>query len=177
MKNDEFTQIKTRTAGQVVFAVASLVISLFLLSQIANQTEWNENARNIAAQPRLWPAIALTTMVIGFALHWWLMKQRRPNPRDWIEVHRWAEPVEYLLWFLAYVFAVPRLGFLPMSLLVACALTWRLGYRNKGAMWAAAGFAIAVTALFKGFLGVNIPGGQIYEFLPGSVRTFFLVYL
>ena len=38
-------------------------------------------------------------------------------------------------------------------------------------------FAVAITALFKGFLGVNIPGGQIYEYLPGSVRTFFLVYL
>jgi len=177
MNNDEFTQVKTRTAGQVVFAVAFFAISLFLLSQLGNQTEWNENARNIAAQPRLWPAIALTIMVIGFAFHWQMMKRRKPNRLDWIEVRRWAEPLEYLLWFLVYVFAVPRLGFLPMSLLLACALTWRLGYRNKGAMWAATGFAIAVTALFKGLLGVNIPGGQIYEFLPGSVRTFFLVYL
>lgn len=177
MNNEEVTEVKTRTAGQVVFAIASFAISLFLLSQIGNQTEWNENARSIAAQPRLWPAIALVVMVISFALHWWLMKVRRPNRLDWVEVRRWAEPLEYLVWFLAYVFAVPRLGFLPMSLLFACGLTWRLGYRSKGALWCAAGFAVAMTAIFKGFLGVNIPGGQIYEVLPDSVRTFFLVYL
>ncbi|MBO6883769.1 MAG: hypothetical protein JJ869_09345 [Marivita sp.] len=58
-----------------------------------------------------------------------------------------------------------------------CALTWRLGYRSRGALALAAIFAVAVTVTFKGFLGVNIPGGQIYELLPASVRTFFMVYL
>ena len=177
MSDSDFTQVKTRTAGQVVFVATFFAVSLFLLSQIGNQTEWNANARNIAAQPRLWPAVALILMVACFGLQWRLLKRRKPNRLDWIEVRRWVEPLEYLAWFILYVFAVPRLGFLPMSLLFACALTWRLGYRNKGAMWCAVGFAVAVTALFKGFLGVNIPGGQIYEFLPSSVRTFFLVYL
>ena len=177
MNNDELIEVKTRGAGQVVFIIVAFAVSIFLLSQIGTQTEWNANARNIAAQPRFWPAVALTIMVACFGLHWRMMKVRKPNLLDWIEVRRWAEPLEYLVWFIFYVFAVPRLGFLPMSMLFACALTWRLGYHNKGALWCAAGFAIAVTALFKGFLGVNIPGGQIYEFLPNSIRSFFLVYL
>ena len=177
MTKSQFIEVKTKTSGQVVFVIAGFLVAVFLLSQIASQTEWNANARNIAAQPRLWPAVALLVMVVSFGLHWRLMRRRQPNALDWIEVRRWVEPLEFLGWFLLYVFTVPRLGFLPMSLVFACALTWRLGYRSRTALTCAVAFAFAITALFKGFLGVNIPGGQIYEFLPGSVRTFFLVYL
>lgn len=177
MSKTELIEVKSRTAGQVIFVIFGFLISLFLLSQIGTQTAWNENARTIAAQPRFWPAVALSLMALGFGLHWRLMRRRRSNALDWIEVRRWVEPLEFLGWFLLYVVAVPRLGFLPMSLLLACALTWRLGYRSRGALFLAAVFAVAITAIFKGLLGVNIPGGQIYEFLPGSIRTFFLVYL
>ncbi|WP_171128646.1 MULTISPECIES: tripartite tricarboxylate transporter TctB family protein [unclassified Ruegeria] len=177
MDDSELLQVKTKTSGQVVFVVAGLVLTLILLSQITTQTEWTEKARNIGSQPRLWPAIALITMLGGFAIHFRLMRRRKPNALDWGEARRWAEPLEYLLWFLVYVAAVPRLGFLPMSILFACALTYRLGYRSRMGLMIAALFAVAMVVLFKGLLGVNIPGAQIYEFLPASVRTFFLVYL
>ncbi|MBF9042701.1 tripartite tricarboxylate transporter TctB family protein [Rhodobacterales bacterium HKCCE4037] len=177
MSKTDLIEVKTRVSGQVIFVIAAFVVSLLLLSQIGTQTEWNDNARTIAAQPRLWPAIALAVMVVSFGLHWRLMRRRRPNGLDWIEVKRWVEPLEYLGWFIVYVLAVPRLGFLPMSLVLACALTWRLGYRSRTALILAALFAVAVTAIFKGFLGVNIPGGQIYDLLPDSIRSFFLVYL
>lgn len=177
MDESELLKVKTKTSGQVVFVVAGFVLSVLLLSQIGNQTEWSERARNFGSQPRLWPAIALITMVLGFAVHYWLMRRRRPNTLDWVEARRWAEPLEYLIWFLVYVVAVPMLGFMPMSILFACALTYRLGYRQKPALAIAAAFAVAMVVLFKGILGVNIPGAQIYEFLPDSIRTFFLVYL
>lgn len=177
MDKSELLEVKTRGSGQVVFVIFAFLGAVLLLSQIGTQTEWNDRARNIAAQPRLWPGIALIVMVVSLGLHWRFLRRRRPNSLDWGEVRRWVEPLEFLVWFLAYVVAVPRLGFLPMSLVLACALTWRLGYRSPGALLIAAGFAVAVTVLFKGFLGVNIPGAQIYEFLPASVRTFFLVYL
>ncbi|WP_170476098.1 tripartite tricarboxylate transporter TctB family protein [Ruegeria arenilitoris] len=177
MDNSELLKVKTKTSGQVVFVVAGLAISLLLLSQIGNQTEWSENARNIGGQPRLWPAIALVIMVFGFAAHYWLMRRRRPNALDWVEARRWVEPLEYLLWFLIYVAVVPRFGFMPMSILFACTLTYRLGYRSRAALGLAAAFGIATVVLFKGLLGVNIPGAQVYEYLPDSIRTFFLVYL
>lgn len=177
MSKPELIEVKTRTSGQVVFVIFGFVVTLILLSQIGAQTQWNDRARSIAAQPRFWPAVALMLMAFGFGAHWRLMQRRRPNALDWIEVRRWAEPLEFLGWFLLYVFAVPRLGFLPMSIALACALTWRLGYRTRGALLLAVGFALAITAIFKGLLGVNIPGGQIYNALPGSIRTFFLVYL
>ena len=177
MSKPQLLEVKTRVSGQVVFVIFAFLVALFLLSQIRTQTEWNDSARNIAAQPRLWPAVALIVMAGGFGLHWRLMRRRRPAAMDWGEVRRWVEPLEFLGWFILYVFAVPLLGFLPMSLLFACALTWRLGYRSGGALAVAALFAVTVTVVFKGLLGVNIPGGQIYEVLPSSIRTFFLVYL
>ncbi len=177
MDDSELLQVKTKTSGQSVFVIGGLVLTLLLLSQIGTQTEWTEKARNFGSQPRLWPAVALITMLLGFGIHLRLMKRRKPGSLDWVEARRWTEPLEYLLWFLVYVMAVPRLGFMPMSILFACALTYRLGYRQKAALWIAAGFAVAMVVLFKGLLGVNIPGAQIYEFLPSSVRTFFLVYL
>lgn len=177
MNEAEDIQVRTRASGQVIFVLAGLVVTLLLLSQIGNQTVWSERARNIGSQPRLWPAIALLTMLAGFAAHFWRQKRRRPNRLDWLEARRWLEPLEYLLWFLAYVLAVPRLGFLPMSIVMACALTYRLGYRQRASLWIAAGFAVAMVALFKGFLGVNIPGAQLYNLLPGALRSFALTYL
>ena len=177
MDNSELLQVKTRTSGQVIFVLAGLILTLLLLSQIGSQTEWSERARNIGSQPRLWPAVALITMLSGFAVHYRLMRRRRADALDWVELRRWAEPLEYALWFLLYVLAVPRLGFLPMSIVFAVTLTYRLGYRSRAMLLTAAAFAVATVVLFKGFLGVRIPGAQIYEFLPGTLRTFFLVYL
>ena len=116
-------------------------------------------------------------MLGGFAVQFLRLRRRWPLRADRIEARRWLEPFEFLIWFMAYVMAVPILGFLPMSVVFACALTWRLGYRDRTTLWIAAGFAVAMVLLFKGFLGVNIPGAAIYEVLPSGLRSFFLTTL
>lgn len=168
---------KTRTAGQTLFIIGGLAMSLLLLAQITTQTVWIEDAKSFAAQPRFWPAVALTLMAVSFALHLFLMHRRRPDRLDWVEARRWLEPFEYVLWFMAYVFLVPIIGFLPMSLIFACALTCRLGYRGAPYTVFAAAFAIGMVALFKGLLGVKIPGATLYEYLPGALRSFAILYL
>ena len=168
---------KTRSAGQVLFVGVALILSLVLLAALRTQTVWIDDAKSFAAQPRFWPAVAILTMVLTLAAHFWQMRRRRPNRLDLVEVRRWAEPLEYALWFMVYVFAVPWVGFLSMSLAFAVGLTWRLGYRGAGWLWLAALFAVAVVVLFKGFLGVKIPGAALYEFLPGGLRSFAILYL
>ncbi|NNE53008.1 MAG: tripartite tricarboxylate transporter TctB family protein [Sulfitobacter sp.] len=177
MSNDIDIQAKTRGAGQTVFVFAALAAVVLLLLSITRQTVWVEDAKNLPAQPRFWPAVALIIMCAAFAQHAWRMRRRKPNAQDWAEARRWVEPLEYVLWFMVYVFAVPIIGFLPMSLLLACALTWRLGYQSRGYLLAAAVFAVATVILFKGLLGVKIPGAAIYEVLPGGLRSFFILYL
>ena len=177
MANETEIVARTRSAGLIVFTAASLAIVVFLASQIGSQTIWAENARNFAGQPRLWPTIGLCVMATGFGLQLVRMRKRRPGRLDWDEARRWLEPAEYAVWFMAYVFTVPVIGFLPMSLAFACALTWRLGYRGWRPMVLAALFALVIVILFKAILSVNIPGGHIYQYLPGALRSFFLTYL
>ncbi len=169
-------QPKTRSAGQIAFVVIVFALSVILLAQITRQTAWAEDAQ-FAAQPRFWPGIALITMVAGFGIHLFRMQRRRPNTADWVELRRWTEPLEYMAWFMAYVFIVPVIGFLPVSIIFAVALTYRLGYRQRPIFLIAALFAVSVVVLFKGFLGVKIPGAALYELLPGGLRSFFILYL
>jgi len=63
------------------------------------------------------------------------------------------------------------------SLIFACALTYRLGYRGVPYTVFAAAFAVGMVALFKGLLGVKIPGATLYEYLPGALRSFAILYL
>ena len=177
MANQDDLVAKSRSAGLIVFVGGALALVLILASQIGSQTIWSENARNFASQPRLWPAVGLVVMVAGFGLHLLRSRRRRPNQLDWIEARRWLEPAEYAAWFMVYVFAVPIVGFLPMSIFFACALVWRLGYRGRAPLILAACFAVATVVLFKGVLSVNIPGGSVYHLLPGDLRSFFLTYL
>lgn len=168
---------RTRVAGQTVFVIAALALALFLLSQITRQTAWVDPSKSFVAQPRFWPAVALAMMVLPLGLHLWLMKRRRPNRSDWQEVRRWGETLEYAGWFMGYVFAVPWIGFLPMSILFAIGLAWRLGYRSLSTLIAAALFALSTVIVFKGFLGVKIPGARMYEWLPDGARSFALQFL
>ncbi len=177
MSTDSELQARTRVSGQIVFVGAALLMSLALLVQIPTQTTWIEDAKSFAAQPRFWPGVAIVTMVVTFGLHLWLMKRRRPIGADWGEAKRWLEPMEYAVWFMVYVFAVPWIGFLPMSIAFATALTWRLGYRTPLYLWLAVVFAVGTVLLFKGFLGVKIPGAALYELLPDALRSFALQYL
>ncbi|KIN70450.1 TctB domain containing protein [Sulfitobacter noctilucae] len=170
-------QAKTRSSGQVVFIIGALALSLVLLSQITTQTAWIENSKSVPAQPRFWPAVALALMVAGFGLHLLRMQRRRARPQDWTEARRWVEPLEYIGWFMGYVFAVPIVGFLPMSVIFACALSYRLGYRGRFYIGLAAVFALVTVVIFKALLGVRIPGAALYEVLPGGLRNFFILYL
>ncbi len=82
-----------------------------------------------------------------------------------------------MAWFLLYVYLVPRLGYLPSTLLVFPLLVLRAGYRG----WRYVGLAwlvgIAIVVLFKSLLQVKIPGGEIYGLLPDAIRNFLVLRL
>lgn len=177
MSDEADIHARTRGAGQIVFVGLALGGTALLLLVIGGQTVWAEDAKHIAEQPRFWPAVGLLTMLAGFAAHLWRMPRRRLRAEDRRELSRWAEPLEHVLWFLGFVTLVPIVGFLPMSILFAVGLCWRVGYRDRALYWSAAVFAVATVLFFKGFLSVNIPGGAIYEFLPGPLRSLALQYL
>ncbi|MFP5510190.1 MAG: tripartite tricarboxylate transporter TctB family protein [Alphaproteobacteria bacterium] len=182
MSDDPFLAGKGPQRGQILFALAFAGFAIFILSNLGNQTEWVERS-TLFAQPGFWPGIAGTGMVLFGLLHLRGLRRGKGMRRPWIsradraEARIWLRPLEYTAWFMVYVLAVPRIGHLPATMIFAPALTWRLGYRNPRLLWAAVVFAVVVVVIFKGLLGVKIPGGAIYEYLPDGLRAFALRYL
>ena len=94
----------------------------------------------------------------------------------WVEIGFWLRSIEYALWFMAYVLAVPKTGYLLATLLFAVAITMRAGYRQWRFAGAAALTGLVVVVVFKSLLQVKVPGGQLYEILPTGLRAFMLTY-
>ncbi|MFV0383854.1 tripartite tricarboxylate transporter TctB family protein [Paracoccus sp. (in: a-proteobacteria)] len=169
-----------RRTGDTAFNAVCLLVSLFLFSQMWSQTTWAPG-QIFAAQPGFWPRLAVIGMVLFSALNLY-GSIRDPHADARLtalgeEVLLWLRSVEFGLWFMAYVFATPVIGYLPASVLFAIALTLRVGYRSGQALVWAAVAAAATVLLFKSFLQVKIPGGAVYQTLPDGLRNLFVLYL
>lgn len=164
-----------RRPGDIVFAWVALLVSLFLLSQIMDQTAWR-NGGKLFAQPRFWPAASLIGMVGFAALHLLGSALSERIYGRWQEVGLWLAALEFAGWFIAYAVVVPYAGYLPSTVICAVLLCWRMGYRSRGMLGAAAFGALIIVVLFKSFLQVKLPAGQIYEVLPDGLRQFMLTY-
>jgi len=164
-----------RKPGDIVFAWFALITSLFLLSQIADQTVWRDGGK-MFAQPRFWPAVSLGGMASFAAFH--LVGSALSERLDgrWQEVWLWISSLEYAGWFIAYAVAVPYVGYLPTTIIFAVALTFRAGYRKRSTLMVAALAAFIIVVLFKTLLQVKLPSGPIYETLPDGVRQIMLTY-
>lgn len=164
-----------RRPGDIVFAWFVLLISLFLLSQILDQTLYKANGK-LFAQPRFWPAVSLSLMSVFAAFHLLGSALSERIEGRWAEVLHWAKSLEYAGWFIVYAVAVPYAGYLPSTLIFALLLTLRAGYRSRMALGAAVVSAFSIVLLFKTFLQVKIPSGLIYEALPDGIRQIMLTY-
>ncbi len=164
-----------RRPGDIVFATVFFAVSLALLAQIGTQTAMKPGAR-LAAQPWFWPALSLGGMTVFAGLHLMGSALSERIPGRWREVGVWVASLEYAVWFVGYALLVPRLGYLPMTILFAVGLTLRSGYRSGAALGSAVGAALAIVLVFKTFLHVKIPSGQIYEHLPDGIRQIMLTY-
>ena len=166
--------------GAVVFAVAVCLGALVLLTQINEQTKWL-NGSALLVQPRFWPGLCLTGFAFFALCHFFgaLARHRQFRQYSFLpsdELSNWARPLEYALYFMAYVFLVPQLGYLPTTLLALPALVFRLGYRHPSKLIAAALIGLCTVVVFKTLLQVRIPGGRWYELLPDGLRNVFILY-
>jgi len=175
MSNDISQDHRRPKRGQLLFAVLFLAASALLLARLGDQTKWL-NGKALFAQPRFWPAIGVGGMVVFGALHLWHLPRRRFTRPDYLEGRVWLSILEWVLWFLAYVIAVPIVGYLPTTLIFAPLLSRRMGYKSPRMMWISIAFAFVIVVLFKSVLQVKIPGALAYEYLPGALRSFFIVH-
>lgn len=165
-----------RRPGDMVFAWVFFAFSVFLLSQIGSQSPWR-GSRQIFSQPAFWPTVSLALMVLFSGLHLLSSILSPRIPGRWTEVWQWVRALEYAGWFLVYVIVVPLLGYLPTTIIAAVLLALRAGYRRPGQLLALAVLGVVVVIAFRGFLQVRIPAGAAYDYLPESIRIFWLTYL
>jgi putative tricarboxylic transport membrane protein len=164
--------------AEIVFGALSFAFALFLAAEIGAQTTWIDN-RRFVEQPAFWPIVSILGMTIFGAFELWFSWRRNRRGRgDGVlpEVLQWAKAIEYVVWFMVYVVIVPRLGYLPTTLVFCAALTVRLGYREPRALLGAIATGLATVVVFKSFLGVKIPGGAVYEYLPDTLRNIMILY-
>ena len=170
----KFLLERPRPAGDLVFSLAFLALALFLTSQLGVETKWVKRTK-LFAQPAFWPTVGILGMIGFGALHvlGGAISQRRTGRLD--ELSLWLRSLEYALWFMTYVLVTPWLGYLPTTLIFAMALSYRSGLRGPVYIGASLGAGLVVVLLFKTLLQVKIPGGMIYEYLPGAVRNFMII--
>jgi hypothetical protein len=167
-----------RHRAEIVFGVLSFAVALLLLTRIGAETSWLEG-RPFVRQPAFWPTVAIAGMTIFGVFELWSTARalRRASAGEiGTEVLKWFAALEYLAWFLGYVWVVPVLGYLPTTVVFCAALSYRLGYRSRRGLAAAVLTGIATVVIFKSLLGVKIPGGSLYEYLPGAVRNVMILY-
>lgn len=159
--------------GVQIFIALFVLFAIFLLSQLAAETRFVPNGK-LVEQPRFWPAIGVLSMVCfglaQIALSWRIKAGWNPG-----EVAVWLRAFEYLIWFMVYVAVVPVLGYLATTMAFTISLALRQGYRDVRSLGAAALLGLAIVLVFKTGLAVKIPGGAVYEYLPGPLRNFMIV--
>lgn len=173
--SDDKVQGGTTVSGDLLFAIFFLICTLFLVSQIPWQVQWFSGTK-LFAQPAFWPVVSLTGMTVFGLFHMATRFRKDDLRREWLELGYWVLSVEYVIWFMAYVHAVPFAGYLLSTIIFAPLLSYRREYRSAKMLLASAGMGLVTVLFFKSFLSVKIPGGLIYEYLPNGLRTFMIVY-
>lgn len=164
-----------RRPGDLVFALVFLAFAVFIVLSLPTEAKLPSRG-SLFTKPAFYVHLAAWAMLFFALLH--LLSTLVSDALDgrWREVWLWFKSIEYAGWFLAYVLIAPYLGYLFATLAFTVSLTFRLGFRSKRMLGMAALFAVCVVLVFKTFLRVKVPGGQLYEYLPGGLRAFMLTY-
>lgn len=178
MRDDEMLQPEFfpegRKPGEILFSALMILLGGLLLAALPWQTSWIDG-RGLAAQPRTWPALSLGGLIVFSALHFGQRLKATRTPGRWKEGLTWILSVEYIAYYMAYVWAIPVIGYLPATALFCVLITLRVGYRGK-AIWIALCFALFVVLVFKAGFNVKIPSGALYDYAPESIRYTLIRY-
>ena len=167
---------QSRSRAEIYFAALLCVLTVLLLSKIGQETSWVDGTK-FFSQPRFWPAVSLIGMAAFSTFYFVSTLIPSRDGRSLVEIVLWIKSLEYALWFMAYVLIVPVVGYFISTLIFVSALGWRAGYREKRTLIMAGVVGVAIVVVFKGMLSVKIPGGQLYELFPDSIRNFMILYM
>jgi len=163
--------------AEKVFSILMLALSIWLLLNIEEQANFSKG-KGFINQPGFWPAISLSGMALFSAIYTfecWGRTFRDSQESISGELSVWLRVLEFPVWFLGYVWLVPVLGYLPSTIALCFLLALRLGYRSAKMLLLSVGGGMGVVVIFKTFLSVKIPGGEVYDHLPEVMRNFMIL--
>jgi len=171
------TEDDSAPAGSVLFAIIFALFSLWLVLQLGTETKFSASGK-LFAQPRFWPAVGVGGMLLFGVLH--LVNTYRNRIGGSLssslrESVVWVRALEYPAWFMLYVYSVPKIGYLPATVIFTILLCLRAGYRKPKHYALAVAMGFGVVLVFKAGLSVKIPGGEVYEYLPDALRNFMII--
>ncbi len=170
--------------GNVIFALLVVLFSGFLLLNIGSQTKWIDGIR-LLDQPRFWPAVSLSCMFFFAVAYLFQSLQGVKSYKAsslitefWQpqELLNWLRTVEYVIYFLLYIIGAQKIGYLPATILFCPLMTFRAGYRNKKILGLTILVGISIVLIFKTFLQVKLPAGEMYYLLPDQIGNIFIRY-
>lgn len=165
---------ESRKPGEILFVTITMMIALVLLAAVPWQTTWLPG-KNLAAQPRLWPTLSLSAIVLFGLLNGLSRLKAERTPGTWREALIWVRALEFIGWYMVYVIAIPVIGYLAATIAFCTCLALRMGYRGR-TVWIAGAFGLFVVLFFKTAMNVKIPAGAIYDFAPEQLRYVLMRY-
>lgn len=164
-----------RRPGDLVFALICVAFAAFIVWSLPTEAKLPSRG-SLFAKPAFYVHVAAWCMLVFALLHLTSTLLSEALEGRWAEVWLWVRSIEYAGWFMAYVIVAPYLGYLFATVVFTVSLSLRLGFRDKKSILAAVGFAVFVVLVFKTFLQVKVPGGQLYEYFPDALRAFMLTH-
>lgn len=164
----------------LVLTTVFTVVTATLYALLPAQTRSGPESAGWWTQPWLMPTILLSVLLLANTIA--LLKdvvhlRKQPSTADEredarAEIAGWFRPLEFFLYFLAYLWSLGQLGYFLSTAVFIQFLLYRVKLRTLH--WRVMGLlaAIALTAVFRWGLGVWVPTAALYDLFPDLVRKF-----
>ena len=179
-----------RTKGDLILSISLMIFVLFLLINFAKESGWDKRdfdqkrVGKILKQQWVGPLICMIILLPSAIINiYQSLKQYNKNKRlrlpnqTYYEISQWFKSFEFIIYFLIYTFIISTLGYLLSTIIFACFLTFRLGYRSYSWILTSLTAAFGVVIVFRTILQIKTPVNiWLYSKFPPSIETFMKIY-
>jgi nitrate reductase gamma subunit len=175
----EAVEVPANRIEGFALALVFAVLSVALLTSIGVATRWGPESGGWWTRPALMPGVALAVLVLAnlitLARDIADLRRNPPSTAEWAEgralVLGWLRPVEFLVYYGIYIYAIQHVGYFPATLVFIMFLMLRVGLTAPRWIIAGIGTSLFMIGVFRMGLGVWMPAPELYDLFPDTVRS------